>query len=465
MDAALQSTELLRIFIGCDPRQPVSYNVLQFSIARRSSKPVQITPLFLEQLPMSREGLTPFTYTRWLVPYLCRFEGWALFLDADILVIDDIAKLFACADDNYDLLVVKNPERFEWASVILFNCKKCSKLTPDFVQHASDEDLFNYKWQPDVTVGDLPAQWNHLVGYSPQRDDALLVHYTQGNPMFPEVGACEYSAEWFSEQSQMNAFDSWQSIMGSSVHSTWLAGKLVPRLIVSDKINAAKKKLQTSAYDPQPSTRELQEFSADCPSLRYQTRLQKFLRRHIEGDPTQNLGPKAIDRGLNILSVAQFVRELLLENQVSSLLDYGCGKTIQYAPMEIKNAEGGVFSSLAEYFQVTEINCYDPTYPPVDVPPTGKFDAVVCIDVLDRIPAEDQSWVLAAIFNYATKCVLFKVASWQNSQALDTDEAECCTIKSPVEWQNLLAPFRQSLTQLKIRCIVQTSEAGKLIDI
>ena len=130
-----KSNQPLRIFIGYDHRQPVALNVLQFSIFRRSSKPVAITPIVLPTLPMKRTGLTPFTYSRFLVPWLSDYQGWALFLDIDFLVLGDIAELFALADDRYAAMVSKNPKKFEWASMILFNCGHPANrvLTPDYV--------------------------------------------------------------------------------------------------------------------------------------------------------------------------------------------------------------------------------------------------------------------------------------------------------------------------------------------
>jgi hypothetical protein len=76
----------MRIFIGVDPRSPISYNVLQWSIVRNASKPVQIVPLVLPQLPLKRRGLTEFTFTRYLPPYLCNYRGTSIFLDADMVV-------------------------------------------------------------------------------------------------------------------------------------------------------------------------------------------------------------------------------------------------------------------------------------------------------------------------------------------------------------------------------------------
>ena len=135
-----------RVFIGYDHRQPISYQVLQHSIVTRSSKPVSITPLILPQLPLRRQGLTPFTFSRFLVPYLCDYQGWALFLDLDMLVRDDISELFALADDKFAAMVSKNEHRFEWASAILFNCSHRANriLTPEYIETA--RKLHGIEW-------------------------------------------------------------------------------------------------------------------------------------------------------------------------------------------------------------------------------------------------------------------------------------------------------------------------------
>ena len=36
---------------------------------------------------------TEFTYTRFLVPYLCGYQGKAIFIDCDMLCLGDIAEL------------------------------------------------------------------------------------------------------------------------------------------------------------------------------------------------------------------------------------------------------------------------------------------------------------------------------------------------------------------------------------
>lgn len=230
-------TEILRVFIGYDPRQPISLNVLQSSIYRKSSKPVAITPLVLETLPLKRQGLTPFTYSRFLVPYLCDYQGWALFLDADIILMDDIAKLFELRDERFAVMVSKNSIKFEWASVMLFNCAKCQVLTPEFIETAPK--LHDCSFVDESLIGDLPREWNHLCGYDEPRANPKLIHYTQGVPAFKETFDCEHSEAWFQEHQNMNSVKSWMELMGGSVHAAELPdGTKVPRYKVK-KQNAA----------------------------------------------------------------------------------------------------------------------------------------------------------------------------------------------------------------------------------
>lgn len=208
----------MRVFIGIDPRQPVSYNVLQFSIIRRASKPVQVVPLVLPQLPITRRGLTDFTFSRYLPPFLCNYRGYSLFLDADMLCLGDIAELFAWVESapTAPVYVVKNAQRFEWPSAMLFNNAMCRDLTPEYINDEATKP-YSFEWARDA-VGDLPAEWNHCVGYDAPKP-AKLIHYTMGVPWFPELRDCEYAPEWKAEHEAANRSVSWLELMGQSVHA------------------------------------------------------------------------------------------------------------------------------------------------------------------------------------------------------------------------------------------------------
>lgn len=230
------------------------------SINLTCSVPVSISALNIDQIyklcRFKRCGLTPFTFSRFLVPYLCNFEGWALFLDADILVKGDINELFNLADDKYAVMVSKNEHRFEWASVMLFNNAKCQMLTPEFVGVESAEkqiDLHGIKFVSDELVGDLPREWNHLVGYDKQRSDAKLIHFTQASPANIEGAVCEYSVQWQNVNRSMNSTASWLELMGNSRHAKMVNDELVPIYLKGDDLenfidyrkNPTKENLQT----------------------------------------------------------------------------------------------------------------------------------------------------------------------------------------------------------------------------
>jgi hypothetical protein len=210
--------EPLRIFVGLDTRQPIAYHVLCSSIQRRSSVPVSITPLLLHQLPILRSGLTEFTYARYLVPYLCDYQGTGIFLDSDMLVTGDIAELAQYDQHAVSVVPFEGKLTFERPSVMVFDCSQCQDLTPQYIDNADNHPQY-FAWAP--SVGELPRSWNYLVGYSApiSRADVNLIHYTQGIPGYPECRMCEFAELWEEEKKIMNSHVSWLEIMGNSVHA------------------------------------------------------------------------------------------------------------------------------------------------------------------------------------------------------------------------------------------------------
>lgn len=208
-------SEPLRVFIGYDPRQPIAFNVCAHSVMRHSSKPVAITALKLSQLPITRRGLTEFTFSRFMVPWLCDFKGKAVFMDADMIVTGDIAELFEYAGMNA-VSVMAEQERFEWPSVMLFNCGACRQLTPEFVQDPKNQ-LFDLKWAP--YVGTFPPEWNQIVGYGPTDPNAKLWHYTRGIPVWEQTQGLPEDDKWFDELEAANSTCAYEDLMGKSIHA------------------------------------------------------------------------------------------------------------------------------------------------------------------------------------------------------------------------------------------------------
>lgn len=213
------------IYIGFDQAESVAWHTLTHSILSRASVPVSIIPvkrsLFTDfhTRPIDPKQSNEFSFTRFLVPYLNDYEGHAIFMDCDMLVLDDIKKLWDMRNPFKAVQVVKHDyiprdemkylgttqykyPRKNWSSVMLFNCghHHCKTLTPEFVNHASGLELHQFKWTDDDFIGELPVEWNHLVSEYPPNPKAKLIHYTVGGPYFHEYDNCEYSDQWFDER-------------------------------------------------------------------------------------------------------------------------------------------------------------------------------------------------------------------------------------------------------------------------
>jgi hypothetical protein len=224
----MSNDSLIRVFIGYDPKEEVAFHVLQRSIHERASQPVSITPISLSQLNgifrRERNPLqsTEFSFSRFLTPWLCGFDGWALFVDCDMLMRGDIAELWKLRDPKYAVQVVKHDyvpkeetkflgavqtkyEKKNWSSVMLFNCSQCTALTPDYVNTATGLELHQFKWLgDDGRIGEIPPTWNHLVDEYEPNPNAKLVHYTLGGPYFDEYRGCEFAGEWFAEREHLS---------------------------------------------------------------------------------------------------------------------------------------------------------------------------------------------------------------------------------------------------------------------
>ena len=212
---------MINIFIGYDNKERVAYNVLSHSIIQNSTKPVAITPIALNNLKddfvRERNSLssTEFSFSRFMIPHLMNYQGWALFMDCDMLMFEDIAELWRMRDDTKAIQVCKHdyvpkektkflgqtqtayPKK-NWSSFILMNCKKCSTLTPDYVNRASGLELHQFKWlESEELIGELPLEWNWLVGEYEHKEDVKNVHYTEGGPWFTDYRECDYSKDWF----------------------------------------------------------------------------------------------------------------------------------------------------------------------------------------------------------------------------------------------------------------------------
>ncbi len=224
--------KLLKVFIGYDSVETVAWHTFAHSIFRQSSIPVALIPLNIKNLneiyvrERDPRQSNEFSFTRFLVPYLSDYDGYAIFFDCDMLLRADIKEILEVIDAQPDkaVYVVKHDyqprdqikylntvqyqyPRKNWSSVVLWNCSheanRC--VTPDYVNTASAMELHRFLWLRDDEIGELDLRWNWLVGeYADPPNNVKNVHWTVGGPYFHEYEKSDFAEEWFTEKSLVN---------------------------------------------------------------------------------------------------------------------------------------------------------------------------------------------------------------------------------------------------------------------
>lgn len=216
----------IHLFCGYDARESIGFHVFLASVLDRTSVPVTFRRLDARGMPV---GSNDFTFSRFLVPWLQRFRGRAIFADAsDMLMLGDIAQLdrlfdpskaIQCVQHNY---ATRHPLKYlgtdmqcpnrdyprkNWASLMIINCEHEAwrHMTPAAVQTlaASPLSLLGLKWLSDEHIGALPDHWNRLVDEGQALDGAAVLHWTAGIPAFAHYKHAPGATLWMAERNRM----------------------------------------------------------------------------------------------------------------------------------------------------------------------------------------------------------------------------------------------------------------------
>lgn len=231
--------KFLTVYIGFDPREADAYQVCKASLERHSSIPLNIVKLEmaacqdagLYRRPFRRAGVqmidvldgrpfsTEFSFSRFLIPALSLYQGWACFVDCDFLFTDDIAKLGPLLDPSKAVMVVKHDHipaentkmdgvsqvsypRKNWSSLVLWNCSHPANraLTADAVNTLPGRALHGFDGLTDDQIGGIPATWNWLSGVTEQLDEIpSAIHFTLGVPSMKGHEHSPYADLWRAE--------------------------------------------------------------------------------------------------------------------------------------------------------------------------------------------------------------------------------------------------------------------------
>ena len=219
----------LNIYVGYDSKEDIAYRVCKHSILKKSSANVKVRSLKLYELIANKLynrsvdplASTEFTYSRFLVPVLNNFDGWAIFCDCDFIFFEDVSKILNNIDESKAVYCVQHDytpkekhkmdgqkqtiyPRKNWSSFILFNCSHPSNkgLSVDLVNSETGSFLHQFKWLKDSEIGSLDERWNWLEGWTSKHNNKkpFAVHYTRGGPWFEEWQDVEFANEWIEER-------------------------------------------------------------------------------------------------------------------------------------------------------------------------------------------------------------------------------------------------------------------------
>lgn len=217
----------LKIFVGYDHRERIAANVCKYSIERNLLFDDNADVMFLKKNHLQSVGYnrnipndiesTEFTYTRFLVPWLMNYNGYAIFCDCDFLFLSDASELLYYIDESLAVSVVKHPTytpnshlkmdsipqhsmpRKNWASLMVFNCGHPSvkeHLTLENINENPNGKSFHMlSWAKDEEIGSIPMEWNCLDDYYYMRNPKAI-HYTDGGPWFEDYKETMYSDIW-----------------------------------------------------------------------------------------------------------------------------------------------------------------------------------------------------------------------------------------------------------------------------
>ena len=218
----------MKIYIGYDSKISIASKVCEHSL-RHHSEDLDIELLKLTKLKKKKlywrpykNQSTEFTYSRFLIPYLQNYKGWALYCDNDFLFLKDVKELMSLQNNSKAVLCVKheykpkdktkmgnkkqiNFSKKNWSSLMLINCGHPSMKNLDLstVSEASGRYLHQFQWLDDDEIGSIPHSWNWLVNwYRTDKGDGHpeALHFTEGGPWIVDS---EYKQTWLNYKKLM----------------------------------------------------------------------------------------------------------------------------------------------------------------------------------------------------------------------------------------------------------------------
>ncbi|AXN01393.1 MULTISPECIES: glycosyl transferase [Acetobacter] len=219
----LRMNAVVKLFIGCDPNDCdlEQLMVLHYSITKYSSLPVDITFMQLTRDPSSfwysgfkpeegwntTEWPTPFSGFRWGIPAYCGGKGRALYMDADIFALSDIAKLWNLPIPEGKVMLASGQGRDLRLGTLMWDCEAAMKLLPPLAEIKKDasahKKLKTFFEKHPKYIQPLDPAFSNLDGDGMPLEALKFLHYSDMGTQFSH----KYSLQRLNGEDRKHWFD------------------------------------------------------------------------------------------------------------------------------------------------------------------------------------------------------------------------------------------------------------------
>lgn len=217
----MTSDEVIRVFVGTDRSQLLAVPVLEHSIKRHTDAKVEVIPMLDLPVPTPKDPRnrqrTGFSFSRFCIPKLAGYRGKAIYMDADMLVFQDIRELWNIPFDGAKVVIQKEvkhedvtlnkigapKKRKKQCAVMLLDCGQLdwdiNRIVGEMNEGKYDYEDLMYDLciltDEEIKFG-VPFEWNSLEHYDPQ---TRLIHYTDVYTQPWTAIGNQWAELWFDE--------------------------------------------------------------------------------------------------------------------------------------------------------------------------------------------------------------------------------------------------------------------------
>lgn len=230
----------MHIFVGCDARENVCWQVLQYNLMYRWGHkliPIRHRELrdagkFTRSWTIDAKGQyydkldgkpfsTEFSHARFAAIPLAREMGltdWCMFVDCDFLFLHDPKEMLVYTDGRAAISCVqynwREPEGLKmdgmmqlfyhrklWSSMFLFRPTHPAHevMTWDRINFATGAAMHAFDWVTDKEVLEIPKEWNWIPEYTDRDIKPKAVHFSFGGPWMTGFENVPYANDWRKE--------------------------------------------------------------------------------------------------------------------------------------------------------------------------------------------------------------------------------------------------------------------------